>query len=218
MTTATVFVVDDDASICRALVRLLAAAGLEARAFASAAAFLEAHDAAAPGCLVLDLAMPGLDGIGLQQALAGADCPRPIVFLTGHGDIPSSVRAMKGGAVDFLTKPVDEGELLGAVQRALERDRVARAAWRELEVHTQRLAALTPREREVLEHVVAGRLNKQIAADLGTVEKTIKVHRARLMQKMAVRSLADLVRVAGRLGIPPAASAAKGRTDGTKVQ
>ncbi len=195
----------------RALARLLTAAGLEVRTFASPAAFLDAHDSAMPGCLVLDLALPGLDGLELQEALAVADCPRPIVFLTGFGDVPSSVRAMKSGAVDFLTKPVNDTELLAAVHRALERDHAARAAWRELEGLRRCLARLTAREREVLAHVVAGRLNKQIAADLGIVEKTIKVHRARIMTKMAARSLADLVRMAERLAIPPAGAPARSR-------
>lgn len=196
--------VDDDPSVLRALTRLFAAAGLEACAFPSPAAFLQAHDPATPGCLVLDLALPGLDGLELQQALTVSDCARPIVFITGRGDIPTSVRAMKGGAVDFLTKPVNDRDLLAAVRNALEIDRLAREAQAEMDGLRERLAALTPREREVLGHVVAGRLNKQIAADLGTVEKTIKVHRARIMEKMAVRSLADLVRIAERLGIPPA--------------
>jgi RNA polymerase sigma factor (sigma-70 family) len=194
-------VVDDDPSVLRALTRLLSAAGLETRGFPSPAAFLDAHDPATPGCLVLDVALPGLDGLELQQALAGSDCARPIVFITGRGDIPTTVRAMKGGAVDFLTKPVNDGDLLAAVRNAIEIDRMARQAQVEMDALRQHLASLTPREREVLVHVVAGRLNKQIAADLGTVEKTIKVHRARIMEKMAVRSLADLVRVAERLGV-----------------
>jgi RNA polymerase sigma factor (sigma-70 family) len=200
-------VVDDDPSVLRALTRLLSAAGLETRGFPSPAAFLDAHDPATPGCLVLDVALPGLDGLELQQALAGSDCARPIVFITGRGDIPTTVRAMKGGAVDFLTKPVNDSDLLAAVRNAIEIDRMARQAQVEMDALRQHLASLTPREREVLVHVVAGRLNKQIAADLGTVEKTIKVHRARIMEKMAVRSLADLVRVAERLGVSSANTA-----------
>jgi FixJ family two-component response regulator len=200
--------VDDDQSVLRALTRLFSAAGLEPRPFPSPAAFLRAHDPAMPGCLVLDVALPGLDGLELQQALAGSECARPIVFITGRGDIPTSVRAMKGGAVDFLTKPVNDTELLAAVHRAIEVDRLARVVRVELDALKQRLASLTPREREVLVHVVAGRLNKQIAADLGTVEKTIKVHCARIMEKMEVRSLADLVRLAERLGIPAAGGTA----------
>jgi FixJ family two-component response regulator len=192
--------------VLRALTRLLTAAGFDARGFASPAAFLDQHDPATPGCLVLDVALPGVDGLQLQQALTVSGCARPIVFITGRGDIPTSVRAMKGGAVDFLTKPVGDAELLAAVRNAIELDRRARATQVELDALGQRLASLTPREREVLAHVVAGRLNKQIAADLGTVEKTIKVHRARIMEKMAARSLADLVRIAERLGIPPPAA------------
>lgn len=188
----------------RALSRLLSAAGLQARAFSSPAAFLEAHDPATAGCLVLDVAMPGLDGLALQRALAVSDCARPIVFITGRGDIPTSVRAMKGGAVDFLTKPVNDGDLLAAVCNAIEIDRLAREAQVGMSALKQRLASLTPREREVLVQVIAGRLNKQIAADLGIVEKTIKVHRARIMTKMAAGSLADLVRIAERVGIAPA--------------
>jgi len=197
-------VVDDDPSVLRALTRLLSAAGFQARAFPSPAAFLQAHDPVTPGCLVLDVALPGLDGLELQQALAVSDCARPVVFITGRGVIPTSVRAMKGGAVDFLTKPVNDKNLLAAVRNAIEIDRLARETQVEMDALRQRLATLTPREREVLAQVVAGRLNKQIAADLGTVEKTIKVHRARIMAKMAVGSLADLVRIAERLGIPPA--------------
>lgn len=193
--------VDDDPSVLRALTRLLLAAGLEARGYPSPAAFLQAHDPATPGCLVLDVALPGLDGLEVQKALAVSDCARPIVFITGRADIPTTVRAMKGGAVDFLTKPVNDEDLLAVVRSALEIDRLAREAQVEMDALRQRLATLTPREREVLAHVVAGRLNKQIAADLGTVEKTIKVHRARVMEKMAVRSLADLVRVAEQLGV-----------------
>jgi FixJ family two-component response regulator len=198
-----VFVVDDDPGVLRALTRLLTAAGFGARAFSSPATFLEQHDPAVPGCLVLDVALPGLDGLQLQQALTVSGCARPIVFITGRGDIPTSVRAMKRGAVDFLTKPVNDRELLAAVRNAIEIDRLAREAQVELDALRQRLASLTPREREVLAHVVAGRLNKQIAADLGTGEKTIKVHRARIMEKTSAHSLAELVRIADRLGIAP---------------
>jgi FixJ family two-component response regulator len=194
-------VVDDDPGVLRALTRLFTAEGFRARAFRSSAAFLEEHDPATPGCLVLDLSLPGLDGLQLQQTLTASGCERPTVFLTGRGDVPSSVRAMKGGAVDFLTKPVRDEELLAAVRGAIEIDRHARAARVELDALRERLASLTPRERQVLAQVVAGRLNKQIAAHLGTVEKTIKVHRARIMEKMAARSLAELVRIADRLGV-----------------
>jgi FixJ family two-component response regulator len=204
--TATVYLVDDDPSILRALARLLRAGGHQVSAFRSPQEFLAQHDADAPGCVVLDLAMPGLNGLELQTALSAAGCQRPIVFLSGHGDVPSSVRAMKAGAVDFLTKPVSEGDLLAAIQRAIERDQTMRRARAELQAIGERLNTLTPREREVLRHVVSGQLNKQIAADLGTVEKTVKVHRSRVMEKMGVRSLADLVRMAERVGIAAALS------------
>jgi FixJ family two-component response regulator len=199
--TATVFLVDDDLSILRALTRLLRVGGHQVSAFRSPRDFLAQHDAAVPGCVVLDLAMPGLNGLELQAALAAAGSHRPIVFISGHGDVPSSVRAMKAGAVDFLTKPVSQENLLAAIQRAIECDRVMRQTRAELQAIDERLNRLTPREREVFQHVVAGQLNKQIAVDLGTVEKTVKVHRSRVMEKMGVRSLADLVRIAERIGL-----------------
>jgi FixJ family two-component response regulator len=199
--TATVFLVDDDLSILRALTRLLRVGGHQVSAFRSPRDFLAQHDAAVPGCVVLDLAMPGLNGLELQAALAAAGSQRPIVFISGHGDVPSSVRAMKAGAVDFLTKPVSQENLLAAIQRAIECDRVMRQTRAELQAIDERLNRLTPREREVFQHVVAGQLNKQIAVDLGTVEKTVKVHRSRVMEKMGVRSLADLVRIAERVGL-----------------
>jgi FixJ family two-component response regulator len=197
----TVYLVDDDASVLRGLGRLLAAAGLKVAAFDSPREFLERFDPTAPGCLILDVAMPELSGPELQQALAARCSELPIVFLTGHGDIPTSVQAMKRGAADFLTKPVDEETLLAAIRDALEKDGALREAREELARIERRLASLTPREREVLERVVDGRLNKQIAAELGTVEKTIKVHRASVMQKLGVRTLADLVKLAGRAGV-----------------
>jgi FixJ family two-component response regulator len=199
--TATVFLVDDDLSILRALTRLLRVGGHQVSAFRSPRDFLAQHDAAVPGCVVLDLAMPGLNGLELQAALAATGSQRPIVFISGHGDVPSSVRAMKAGAVDFLTKPVSQENLLAAIQRAIECDRVMRQTRAELQAIDERLNRLTPREREVFQHVVAGQLNKQIAVDLGTVEKTVKVHRSRVMEKMGVRSLADLVRIAERIGL-----------------
>jgi len=199
---ATVFVVDDDPSVLRALTRLLRADGLETRPFMSPKAFLEQHDVATPGCVVLDIAMPGLNGLELQQALMNLGSPRPIVFLSGRGDIRTSVQAMKAGAVDFLTKPVNGKNLIAAVRRANELDQRARQDQSERRAVAQRLATLTPRELEVLQHVIAGQLNKQIAADLGTVEKTIKVHRARVMEKMGIRSVAELVRMADQAGIP----------------
>ena len=197
----TVYLVDDDTSVLRGLSRLLTAAGIKVAAFDSPGEFLRGFDPAAPGCLVLDIAMPELSGPDLQQALAARRSELPIVFLTGHGDIPTSVQAMKRGAADFLTKPVDGETLLAAIRNALEQGRVLREARQELAGIERRLQALTPREREVLERVVDGRLNKQIAAELGTVEKTIKVHRASVMQTMGVRTLADLVKLAGRAGV-----------------
>jgi FixJ family two-component response regulator len=162
---------------------------------------MECYDAETPGCLVLDLSMPGVTGLELQRWLLQTNSPLPIIFLTGRGDIPSSVRAMKDGAVDFLTKPVDGTDLLRSIEEALRRERETRALRDEEEAIRARLATLTRREREVLKHVVSGQLNKQIAAELGTVEKTIKVHRARVMRKMGARSLAELVRVTERAGI-----------------
>jgi FixJ family two-component response regulator len=202
----TVFLVDDDAAVLRALKRLLAAEGYEAVCFASPQAFLADHDSSVPGCAIVDLAMPELDGLALQDALTKDDASRPIIFLSGNGDIPTSVRAMKAGAIDFLTKPVQRETLLDAIVRAQEQDAAARR-WRlEMQAINDRLEQLTPREREVLAYVVAGRLNKQIAADLGTVEKTIKVHRGRMMSKLGVRTVADLVRMAERAGIAPVLS------------
>jgi FixJ family two-component response regulator len=196
----TVFVVDDDASVRKALLRLLQAHGRAARGFASADEFLGAHLDDAPGCLILDVSMPGTDGLGLQRRLVEAGRDIPIVFLTGQGTVPGSVQAMKAGAVDFLTKPVGQDALLRAVDAALEKDGARRREAAERAAIRARLATLTPREREVMAHVVLGKMNKQIAALLGTAEKTIKVHRARVMQKLGVRSVADLVRLAGRDG------------------
>jgi FixJ family two-component response regulator len=197
----TVFIVDDDAAVLKSLTRLLRSARLNVMAFGSPQEFLERHDPRAPGCLVLDLAMPGLNGLELQAALTVKGSAIPIIFLTGHGNIPTSVQAMKRGALDFLTKPVNDDDLLKAVQAAMEQDRIARIARAELEDIQARLDSLTPREREVLTHVVSGQLNKQTAADLGTVEKTIKVHRGRVMEKMKVHSVAELVHLAERAGI-----------------
>jgi FixJ family two-component response regulator len=196
-----VFVVDDDTSVLKGLRRLLAAAGLEVAGFESAQQFLERFDASASGCLVLDLAMPGLNGMELQQELAARGSTLPIVFLTGHGDVPTSVQAMKRGAADFLTKPVDEKDLLAAIRSAFEKGRALRKAQAGTAEIERRLATLTPREREVLGHIVAGKRNKQVAGELGTVEKTVKVHRARVMEKMQARSLAELVRLAERAGV-----------------
>jgi FixJ family two-component response regulator len=197
----TVFLVDDDAGVLKGLSRLLRTRGYDVQAFASPRAFLADHNASIAGCAVFDVSMPDLDGLELQQALTTGGSQRPVIFLTGKGDIPTSVRAMRAGAVDFLTKPVNDGELLAAIARAVKQDADTRSANVELDQINARFAVLTPREREVMTHVIGGRLNKQIAGDLGTVEKTIKVHRGRVMEKMGVRSVADLVRLAERAGI-----------------
>lgn len=197
----TVFLVDDDASVLRAVERVIDTAGLRVESYSSPHALLAAYDPDAPGCLVLDVAMPGMNGLELQRLLAEQSCTLPVVFLTGAGSIAMSVEAMKGGATDFLTKPVHDEDLLAAIRRAFETDRRARLEKAALTVIRQRLATLTRREHEVLVQVVRGRLNKQIAYDLGTVEKTIKVHRARVMEKMQVQSLADLVRIVERAGV-----------------
>ena len=199
--SATVYIVDDDPSVLKGLSRLLRSAGWRATAYSSPEDFLRQYDQAVPGCLVLDVAMPGVDGLELQRQLVDAGCPLPIVFITGHGDIATSVRAMRAGALNFLAKPVNDEELLEAVREAVEKDRVARLAQSDMALVRERLATLTPRERQVLEQVVDGRLNKQIAGDLGTVEKTVKVHRAHVMEKMGARSLAELARMGERLGI-----------------
>jgi FixJ family two-component response regulator len=198
---ATVFIVDDEASVRQAVARLLRSEGYDVATFASPAEFLVTHDPALPGCVVLDMAMPDLNGLQVQQALAERGVARAIVFLTGRADVPMCAQAMKRGAADFLIKPVNDEDLLAAVRRAVTRDRRSRQSRAELENIRTRLATLTPREREVFEHVVTGQLNKQIAGDLGTVEKTIKVHRARVMRKMRVTSVAELARLAERLGI-----------------
>jgi FixJ family two-component response regulator len=197
----TIFLVDDDAGVLKALSRLLRARGYEVRSFTSPQEFLACHDAAVPGCAVLDVAMPGLDGLALQQTLTAEGSHRPVVFITGKGDIPTSVRAMKAGAIDFLTKPVSDNDLLEAIARAQEQDAKSRRSHAELASIQAKITTLTPREREVLTHVITGRLNKQIAGDLGTVEKTIKVHRGRVMEKLGVRTVADLVRLAEKAGI-----------------
>jgi FixJ family two-component response regulator len=197
----TVFVVDDYAPGRRSISRLLRAAGFAVTVFASAKEFLAQYDAETPGCLVLDLAMPAVSGLELQDILADRGSLLPIIFLTAYGDIPKSVQAMKRGASDFLTKPVNDEDLLAAVRVAIEKHRALRREQAELSEIRARLATLTPREREVLEYVVAGKLNKQIAGELGTVEQTVKIHRAHVMQKMRVQSVAELVRITERCGI-----------------
>ena len=197
----TVFVVDDDAAVLKALSRVLRVDGWRVETFGSAEAFMAHRDASAPGCLVLDVSLPGLDGLELQRRLTEAGHTLPIVFLTGHGDIPMSVRAIKSGAVDFLTKPVKAEVLLAAVRAAIHQDASARRAGADQAQLEQRLASLTPREREVLAAVAAGRLNKQIAADLGIVEQTVKFHRAQIMERMQARTVAELMHIAARLGV-----------------
>jgi FixJ family two-component response regulator len=201
-TEAIVFVVDDDLSFRRSVERLLRLAGFRVQPFASAREFISAEIPDLPACLVSDVRMPGLSGLDLQRELTRIGRPIPIIFITGHGDIPMSVRAIKAGAVDFLTKPFHERELLAAVEQALERDLVARIEHEKLAELRGRYESLTPRERQVMAHVVSGMLNKQVAAELNTVEKTIKFHRAHIMEKMAARSLAELVRMAGDLHLP----------------
>ena len=200
-----VYIVDDDLDVLKALERLLQSAGHSVAAFPTPQQFLERYDRSAPACLVLDLAMPGVSGLELQEMLERQASHLPIIFLTGRGDIAASVKAMKHGAADFLTKPVDDTELVAAVGAAIAKEQAMRGARIERERVAQCLATLTERERQVLEHIVAGRLNKQIAAELGTVEKTIKFHRANLMRKMGVRVVADLVKLAERAGVgaPP---------------
>ncbi len=199
---ATVFVVDDDLSVRGALARLLKSAGYTVETFASAREFLDrARRSESAGCVVLDIRMPGLSGLELQSELKAFGPPLSIIFITGHGDIPMSVRAMKDGAMDFLAKPIHDEDLLLAVRQAIARNVEDRTHYRVLSDLQKRALTLTPRETEVMAHVVRGQLNKQVAGELGTVEKTVKVHRARVMEKMKVTSLAELVVAADKLGI-----------------
>jgi FixJ family two-component response regulator len=195
-----IYVLDDDRRVREALSSLLSSVGLSVETFASASEYLEFEKPDSPACLILDLELPGMNGLELQQEIAGDDSP-PIVFVTGHGDVPSSVRAMKAGAIEFLLKPFDHQELLKVVDAAIVQDREARLRRTEMAELRRRYALLTPREREVLPFVVAGLLNKQTAGELGTSEITIQVHRGQIMRKMAASSLADLVKMAGKLGI-----------------
>ena len=199
---AIVFVVDDDEPMRKSLQNLIGSVGLKVEAFASAQEFLRSKLTDVPGCLVLDVRLPGLSGLDLQKRMVEAGIEIPIIFITGHGDIPMTVQAMKAGAVEFLTKPFRDQDLLDAIQQALDRDRAARKQRTQINELHNRLDSLTPREREVMGLVVAGLLNKQIAGELGTSETTIKIHRHQVMEKMGAGSLAELVRMADRLGIP----------------
>ena len=200
-TDAVVFVVDDDASMRESIKNLIRSVGLRAELCASAQEFLRSKHPAVPSCLVLDVRLPGLSGLDLQRRTSEAGLEIPIIFITGHGDIPMTVRAMKAGAVEFLTKPFRDQDLLDAIQQALERDRKARDQRADIEELRSRFASLTPREREVMVRVVAGLLNKQIGGELGTSETTVKIHRHQVMEKMGAGSLPELVRMADRLGL-----------------
>ncbi len=195
-----IFLVDDEPLVRRAVARVLRQAALAVESFDSPEEFLAAVDPRRPGCLVLDMAMPGLSGLDLQRELATRGFRMPVIFLTGRADVPMTVRALKDGAVDFLTKPFDNAVLLASIRAALEKDRSARERDAAADEFRARVESLTPREREVMERIAKGWLNKQVAADLGTKEKTIKVHRARVMEKMKVRSVAELVCILERLG------------------
>lgn len=210
-----VHVVDDDLSVRKSLARLLGGAGLEVRLYASAEELLAAAGPQLEGCLLLDLRLPGASGLELQERLAARGCLAPVVFLTGHGDVPTSVRAMKGGAVDFLQKPVAARDLFAAVSSALSRGAAARRDIGELAELRALEQALSERQREVWLRVVRGQLNKQIASDLGLVERTVKLHRARAMEKLRARSTADLVRIAARLGLAPTGSGGSSGGPGT---
>lgn len=201
-TEAVVFVVDDDASVREALARLIRSAGLRVEAFASAEEFLSCPRADAPACLVLDVRLPDLSGLDLQRQMADANNEIPIVFITGHGDIPTTVRAMKAGAVEFLTKPLVEGDVLESIRQAIAHDRAVRGDQAETAELRARYASLTPREQEVMAQVVSGLLNKQIAGELRISEGTVKVHRGNVMRKMRADSVAGLVRMSEKLGIP----------------
>jgi len=203
-TDPIVFIVDDDDSVRKALSRLVKSVNLDVETFASADDFLKRESHNGPACLVLDIRMPGLSGLDLQDELVAAGRTLPIIFISGHGNIPISVRAMKAGAVDFIEKPFEDQSLLDAINHSLKKDRQTKLEQAELREIQQRFDSLTPREREVFAHVVSGKLNKQIAFELGTTERTIKAHRARVMKKMQAKSLADLIWLAEKVGSYPA--------------
>lgn len=198
-----VFVIDDDASMRRALSYLLQSAGYKVETHSSAEEFLRREHYDGVGCIILDVRMPGLSGMDLQEKLMGSDYTMPIIFLTGHGELSMGVEAMKKGAIDFLTKPCDDEQLLGAVHSAIEKDKQARGSYKEKQEIRGRIELLTPRENEILRYVISGMLNKQIALKLGIAEQTVKIHRGRIMEKLCAESVADLVRLAGKAGIEP---------------
>ena len=202
----TVFIVDDDASARRGLTRLVRAAGMKAESFASARNFLDSEHCQGPGCIVLDMKMPEMSGPELQEALVKADYCMPIIFLSAHADVPTTAAAMKKGAVDFLTKPVDRDDLLSAIRASLASDAARRAELDDLASVRERIVPLTPREHEVMTYVITGMLNKQIAGELSIAEDTVKIHRGRVMQKLGVVSVAELVRLCERAGVEPAES------------